>query len=61
VRAACDVLVQIPMAPGAVQSLNAAVAGSLVLLEAFRQRTGAASGETGPTRRAPAARERRKS
>jgi 23S rRNA (guanosine2251-2'-O)-methyltransferase len=38
VREACDELVRIPMAPGAVQSLNAAVAGSLVLYEAFRQR-----------------------
>ena len=34
----CDALVQIPMAPGRIQSLNAAVAGSLVLYEAFRQR-----------------------
>jgi len=38
VREACDVLVQIPMAPGAVQSLNAAVAGSIALYEAVRQR-----------------------
>ena len=38
VRERCDVLVQIPMASGAVQSLNASVAGSLVLYEAFRQR-----------------------
>jgi 23S rRNA (guanosine2251-2'-O)-methyltransferase len=38
VRETCDILVQIPMAPGSVQSLNASVAGSLVLYEAFRQR-----------------------
>jgi 23S rRNA (guanosine2251-2'-O)-methyltransferase len=37
VREACDVLVGIPMAPGAIQSLNASVAGSLVLYEAFKQ------------------------
>jgi 23S rRNA (guanosine2251-2'-O)-methyltransferase len=39
VRETCDALVTIPMAAGAVQSLNAAVAGSLVLYEALRQRT----------------------
>ena len=39
VRETCDVLVQIPMAAGSVQSLNASVAGSLVLYEAFRQRS----------------------
>ena len=39
VREQCDVLVQIPMRPGAVQSLNASVAGSLVLYDAFRQRS----------------------
>jgi 23S rRNA (guanosine2251-2'-O)-methyltransferase len=38
VREACDVLVRIPMADAAIQSLNASVAGSLVLYEAFRQR-----------------------
>jgi 23S rRNA (guanosine2251-2'-O)-methyltransferase len=38
VREACDVLVRIPMADNAIQSLNASVAGSLVLYEAFRQR-----------------------
>ena len=38
VRESCDELVTIPMAEGAVQSLNASVAGSLVLYEAFRQR-----------------------
>jgi 23S rRNA (guanosine2251-2'-O)-methyltransferase len=38
VRETCDLLVQIPMAAGSVQSLNASVAGSLVLYEAFRQR-----------------------
>jgi 23S rRNA (guanosine2251-2'-O)-methyltransferase len=35
----CDALVTIPMADGAVQSLNASVAGSIVLHEAFRRRT----------------------
>ncbi len=39
VRERCDALVTIPMADEAVQSLNAAVAGSLVLYEAFRQRS----------------------
>jgi len=39
VRETCDVLVQIPMAAGSIQSLNASVAGSLVLYEAYRQRT----------------------
>lgn len=38
VREHCDALVTIPMAGTAVQSLNAATAGSLVLYEAFRQR-----------------------
>jgi len=38
VRETCDVLVGIPMTAGSVQSLNASVAGSLVLYEAFRQR-----------------------
>jgi len=38
VREACDVLVRIPMADGAIQSLNASVAGSLVLYDAFRRR-----------------------
>ncbi|MBV9544473.1 MAG: 23S rRNA (guanosine(2251)-2'-O)-methyltransferase RlmB, partial [Chloroflexi bacterium] len=38
VREHCDALVNIPMSDGAVQSLNAAVAGSLVLYEALRQR-----------------------
>jgi 23S rRNA (guanosine2251-2'-O)-methyltransferase len=38
VRETCDVLVSIPMARDSVQSLNASVAGSLVLYEAFRQR-----------------------
>ena len=39
VREACDGLVHIPMVTGSIQSLNASVAGSLVLYEAFRQRT----------------------
>jgi TrmH family RNA methyltransferase len=34
----CDALVRIPMA-GAMDSLNLAVAGSIILYEAFRQRT----------------------
>jgi 23S rRNA (guanosine2251-2'-O)-methyltransferase len=38
IRETCDILVNIPMATGSVQSLNASVAGSLVLYEAFRQR-----------------------
>ncbi|MBV9577894.1 MAG: 23S rRNA (guanosine(2251)-2'-O)-methyltransferase RlmB [Chloroflexi bacterium] len=38
VRETCDILVAIPMAGGSVQSLNASVAGSLVLYEGFRQR-----------------------
>ena len=38
VRKTCDDLIRVPVAPGAVQSLNAGVAGSLVLYEAFRQR-----------------------
>ena len=38
VRETCDALVKIPMAPGAIQSLNASVAGSLVLYEVLRQR-----------------------
>ena len=41
VRETCDVVIGIPMADGAVQSLNASVAGSIVLYEAFRQRSGA--------------------
>jgi 23S rRNA (guanosine2251-2'-O)-methyltransferase len=39
----CDALITIPMAPNAVQSLNAATAGSLVLYEAFLQRQRAAA------------------
>jgi 23S rRNA (guanosine2251-2'-O)-methyltransferase len=39
VRETCDALVTIPMAADAVQSLNAAVAGSIVLYEALRQRS----------------------
>jgi len=38
VREKCDALTTLPMAEGAVQSLNASVAGSIVLYEAFRQR-----------------------
>jgi 23S rRNA (guanosine2251-2'-O)-methyltransferase len=39
VRETCDMLVSIPMAPDSMESLNASVAGSIVLYEAFRQRT----------------------
>jgi 23S rRNA (guanosine2251-2'-O)-methyltransferase len=38
VRQSCDLLLTVPMAPNSIESLNAAVAGSLVLYEAFRQR-----------------------
>ncbi|MDQ6671212.1 MAG: 23S rRNA (guanosine(2251)-2'-O)-methyltransferase RlmB, partial [Chloroflexota bacterium] len=38
VRETCDALVRIPMAPGAIQSLNASVAGSVVLCEVVHQR-----------------------
>jgi 23S rRNA (guanosine2251-2'-O)-methyltransferase len=46
VRETCDVLLNIPMAPNSTESLNASVAGSLVLYEAFRQRRGIPSGRT---------------
>ena len=39
VRHTCDVLLSIPMRPNSIESLNASVAGSLVLYEAFRQRS----------------------
>jgi 23S rRNA (guanosine2251-2'-O)-methyltransferase len=38
VRETCDGLMTIPMAAGAIQSLNASVAGSIVLYTAYRQR-----------------------
>jgi 23S rRNA (guanosine2251-2'-O)-methyltransferase len=38
VRQGCDFLVRLPM-PGPIESLNAAVAGSIVLYEVLRQRT----------------------
>jgi 23S rRNA (guanosine2251-2'-O)-methyltransferase len=41
VRSTCDVLVTVPMQADGPESLNAAVAGSLVLYEAFRQRRAA--------------------
>ena len=41
VRATCDVLITVPMHAAGPGSLNAAVAGSLVLYEAFRQRRAA--------------------
>lgn len=40
VRQHCDLVVSLPM-PGAIESLNAAVAGSIVLYEALRQRAAA--------------------
>jgi 23S rRNA (guanosine2251-2'-O)-methyltransferase len=40
VRETCDGVVHIPMLPASTESLNASVAGSLVLYEAFRQRAG---------------------
>lgn len=43
VRERCDVLVQVPMAAYAPQSLNAATAGSLALYEAFRRRRDSAA------------------
>ncbi|MBI2756158.1 MAG: 23S rRNA (guanosine(2251)-2'-O)-methyltransferase RlmB [Chloroflexi bacterium] len=42
-RDTCDGLVRIPMAAEALESLNAATAGSLVVYEAFRQRQKALS------------------
>ena len=39
VRQTCDLVLRIPMQPGSIESLNAATAGSLVLYEAFRQRS----------------------
>jgi 23S rRNA (guanosine2251-2'-O)-methyltransferase len=39
VRETCDGLVRIPMQPHSIESLNASVAGSLVLYEAYRQRS----------------------
>jgi 23S rRNA (guanosine2251-2'-O)-methyltransferase len=41
VRSTCDVLVSVPMQADGPESLNAAVAGSLVLYEAYRQRRAA--------------------
>lgn len=41
VRETCDAVVQIPMSRDSIESLNASVAGSLVLYEAFRQRLSA--------------------
>jgi len=43
VRRECDFLAHIPMAAAAVNSLNAAVAGGVVLYEAFRQQHEAAA------------------
>ncbi len=38
VRETCDILIRIPVAAGAVDSLNASVAGGVALYEIFRQR-----------------------
>ena len=46
VRQHCDVVVSLPM-PGAIESLNAAVAGSIVLYEALRQRSEQSAVESG--------------
>ena len=54
VRESCDELVAIPMAAGAVQSLNASVAGSLVLYEAFLQRHRQPASDAPPPRTSPA-------
>jgi RNA methyltransferase, TrmH family len=55
VTTGCDVALSIPM-EGGVESLNAAVAGSVVLFDAARQRrgTGSSSGATQPTGGGPA-------
>ncbi|MDP8924395.1 MAG: 23S rRNA (guanosine(2251)-2'-O)-methyltransferase RlmB, partial [Chloroflexota bacterium] len=44
VRQACDLVVSLPM-PGQIESLNAAVAGSVVLYEVLRQRGRATTGQ----------------
>jgi len=46
VRQHCDVVVSLPM-PGQIESLNAAVAGSIVIYEALRQRTAVQGSELG--------------
>ncbi|MEC7522809.1 MAG: RNA methyltransferase [Myxococcota bacterium] len=48
-RAACDRMVRIPMEPG-LDSLNVAVAGSLLLYEAYRRRTPPRSADGIPRR-----------
>jgi 23S rRNA (guanosine2251-2'-O)-methyltransferase len=52
VRSRCDVLVRIPLR-GAIDSLNAAVAGSILLFEADAQRRGPQTGEPPPATPAP--------
>jgi 23S rRNA (guanosine2251-2'-O)-methyltransferase len=52
VRSRCDVLVRIPLR-GAIESLNAAVAGSILLFEADAQRHGLQTGEPPPATPAP--------
>lgn len=47
-REHCDVIARLPM-PGAMESLNAAVAGAIAMYEVVRQRTGGSSRESRPT------------
>jgi 23S rRNA (guanosine2251-2'-O)-methyltransferase len=53
VRRRCDLFIRIPM-KGAVGSLNAAVAGSILLFEALAQRDAGSSATTGPSAGGPA-------
>jgi 23S rRNA (guanosine2251-2'-O)-methyltransferase len=48
VRQACDFVVKLPM-PGQIESLNAAVAGSVLLYEILRQRSSGSLGSAGGT------------
>jgi len=52
-RTACDRMVRIPMCDG-LDSLNVAVAGSLLLYEAFRRRAPPEVVDPAPRRRRPA-------
>jgi 23S rRNA (guanosine2251-2'-O)-methyltransferase len=54
VRRRCDLFIRIPM-KGAVGSLNAAVAGSILLFEAVAQRDAGSSATTGPSADGPPA------
>lgn len=49
VRETCDLLVRVPMRPHSIESLNASVAGSLVLYEALRQHTSSRGTLSRPT------------